>query len=454
MGLDTQNAPKVLLGLDSERPNPSTLAEGYFFKPKDVTRLDILQIDGGIRSWVSLFGGSSVTPLVDPIFYVDPVFGNDSNSGTVFFPFATIDHALKALTPGWYGLATVRLRAGVHTLASRTVFPASLGDSTSTAGNLLFDGIDNTDSGLGTRTSNSGTTGGTFPSPVFGTVVDNVGGLTVNAWRGSFVRFTSGATLNGRCFLIASNSSTTFTICGSIPVAPTTETFVVEHPAATVTWASSEVMQGTLPVGFQNIWLAGGGGSNSLQLGGFIMGLQKCKFSSIGTGGLRLRNGSGLADLLAIQGYLGNTSIVQQCGSHFKDLEIQIRLGSTSGLGPSQVNLNRSLFENADTEHFNGTTIQYINSYFVGNSWVRMGYGSVGLISSCRFDAVTPAPIISSIIASAFGAAVVFSKRSSGTVGACDISNTPATTAPGDGTLVEDSSTIDIADTIGTGNAA
>lgn len=393
--------------------------------------------------------GSSSTILTDPTFYVDPVGGNDANAGTISAPFATIDHALKTLSPGWFGLATINVRAGTNTIGNRTVFPSPLGNSNTSAGGIVINGVDSTDSGLGARTANGGTAG-SFQA--FGTVIDSVGGLTVNQWRGSFLRFTSGATLNGRSFLIAENSATTFTICGIIAVAPTTETFVIETPAAIVSWSGTQGMQGSCPVGVQNLAFSGGGGSNAFRWSGFVLGQQRCAFANMGSSGLAPRNGAGLTDMNALLSYLGATTLVQQCGSYFNGTPISLQLGSASGLEPISTNLNRCLFKNSSTEQLAGGTLQYVSCYFLGDSWVRSLYGTTALVAASRFNAVTPAPVTTAAT-SALGAALVFSRGSTGVVSNCDISNTPNTTAPGDGIFLEDGSRVDVPTTTGTGNA-
>lgn len=450
MTLESTNlAPKVLRGPDGGYPDPSTVNAGDFYQALNVVKLYIAKNNGGVWSWDLIAGVAPSVFLTDPAFYVDPVSGNDNNAGTIGSPFATINHALQALSPGWFGLAMINLRAGTNTIGNRTAFPSPLGNSNTSAGGIVINGVDNTDSGLGARTANGGTIG-SFQT--FGTVIDSVGGLTVNQWRGSFLRFTSGATLNGRSFLIAENSAATFTICGIIAVAPTTETFVIETPAGTVAWSGTQAMQGACPVGVQNLAFSGGGGTNAFRWSGFVLGQQKCTFANMGTGGIQPRDGAGLTDMNAILSYLGATTLTQQCGSYFNGTPITLQLSSTGGLAPISTNLNRCLFKNSSTEQLAGGTLQYVSCYFVGDSWVRSLYGTVSLLAACRFNAVTPAPITTATT-SALGAALVFSRGCTGVVSNCDISNTPNTTAPGDAIFMEDGSRVDIPTVTGTGNA-
>lgn len=394
---------------------------------------------------------ASWLPYTDPSFYVDPVGGNDANNGTIGAPFLTIDRVNQVVAPGFFGTLTINLRAGTHTIAAKTVWPSPSGKNSATAGGVLLNGVDNTDSGLGARTSAGGTTGSVA---TFGTCIDSVGGLVVNAHRGQFLRFTSGATLNGRSFLIDANSAGTFTLVGTLPVAPTTETFVVETPAAVVSWAASQTMMGAGVVGAQNVAFSGGGGANVLRLSGLVFGQQRCTFASIGTGGIALRNNAQLVNTSALVQYLGTLSITQSCGSHFNGVtQISLNLSAASGGSPACISLNQCLLTDTNIQVFGPINTQFVSCSYRGNSWTRVGYKGMFTASGCRWDAVTPAPALPSAIVGASGAAVVISKGAFGTVSNSDISNTPATTAPGDAIFGEDGSQLGVDTVTGAGNA-
>jgi hypothetical protein len=495
MSLDTQTAPAVILGPDIERPLPDTVPEGYFFKPLGIARLDILEVVGGVRVWSSVAGGVTgptgatgatgptgatgatgpagpsgtaqgtspitvngdnavhsasgalvyaLTPLVDPVFYVDPATGNDTNPGTIGSPFLTINHALQVLTPGWYGFATINLRAGTNTIGNKTVIPAGLGNTATDAGGLLINGVDNTQDAIGNRTASGGTAGS---QATFGTVVDSVGGLTVNAHRGKFLRFTSGATLNNRVYLIEGNTATTFTVQGSIATAPTTETFVVETPSAIITWPGTEVFMGFGSIlGLQNVILNGPGGSNFVSINELVIGLQKVQLTNLGSFGITLGEHSSLINLSAMTAQLGTTTLAQQCGAYFNFN------AAISPLSTSRMSLSRCLFQDVRIEMFQAGLFQALDCTFRGNAYVRSIFN--GFISFDRFhmDTVTPAPQSTAFIGS-FGAAIVLSKGATATILHGDISNTPATGGPGDAILVEDRSNMQTSNMTGTGNA-
>lgn len=471
MALSTQNAPIVNSGPDGERPDPAGVSEGNFFKPEGIPRIDILERVDGVSSWVSIPTGVvgtaqgvspitingdnaphdsseglvyALTPLANPLFYVDPVTGNDNNTGTIGSPFLTINHALKALIPGWYGLATLNLRAGTHTISNKTVVPRGLGNTGATAGGLLINGVDNTDSGLGPRTASGGTTGS---QATFGTVVDSVGGLTANAHRGKFIRFTSGATLNNRAYLIEDNTTTTFTIEGSITAAPTTETFVVETPAAVISWVGSQAIMGFGSIlGLQNVVLNGPGGSSSLSVNETILGLQKIHLTNLGSSGIILGEHSSIINLSSLAAQLGTTTITQQCGSWF-NFNAAISIVSTG-----RMSVSRSLFDSVRCEMFQMGMFQGIDCTFRGNAYIRSVFNGDVSLDRFRFIAVNPSALNNSLLG-AYGAAIVLSKGSTGSIIHGDISNTPATAGPGDAVLVEDRSSAQISVMTGTGNA-
>jgi hypothetical protein len=69
------------------------------------------------------------------------------------------------------------------------------------------------------------------------------------------------------------------------------------------------------------------------------------------------------------------------------------------------------------------------------------------------FDAVTPAPVSSGTVVEGTGAVIVIGTKSVGLISNVEISNTPATTSPGDAILVQDGSQVTISTVVGSGNA-
>jgi hypothetical protein len=448
MSIITQNAPKSLQGPGAERPNALTLPDtGTIWLSWENDTFSFLKNENGARSWVDITGGGGLTILTDPVFYVDPVNGNDGGSGTISSPFETINHALNELSPGWYGTATINLRAGTSTIANRLSLPSPLGNTITTTGSLLFNGVDNTDSGLGSRTSAGGTTGtlNVSADPVMGTLIDSVGGLGVNTYRGSFIRFTSGATLNGKSFLIAKNSATTFTISGVFPVAPTTETFVVETPAAVITWVGAAGWFGSVQWGLQNIAISGPGGSTLLEIHGLQVNFQRCSIANIGVE-ILLREGASFSDLSTVLALFGTLTISQRCGVYFN--------GVTLVFNPlTFMNMSECLFRDSPCEILGPCGWQVGKSYYVGNSYVRGMYGAFFVLIQSILDTVTPAPTSILIVVGADGAAIVASKNSTLVLSNVIISDTPSTTSPGDAVLLQDGSEATLSRVTGSGNA-
>jgi len=457
------NVP-LIQGLDGARPDPLTVPlTGTIFSPRGVSRIDILQEIAGVKTWVSIGTGASTVStqfpiagdgtvaspvslsiLTNPTYYVDPVSGSDSNAGTITHPFATINHALQILTPGWYGAATINLRAGTHTLTNFTLIPRGLGNGLTTSGGVLINGVDNTQDPIGNRTASGGTIGS---QATFGTVIDSVGGLTVNAFQGKFLRFTSGATLNGLSYLIEQNSSTTFTVEGSFPVAPTTETFVIETPAAILTWPGTQTFMGFgAPMGLMNVILNGAGGSNFVTFNEMVVGIQKTQMNNFGSFGITLGEHSSIVNLTAIAPQLGSPTIPNQCGGLFNFN------GPISPLSTTRISLTKCLFKDAHLTLLQGSQFQALDSTFIGNAYIRSLWGAFVSLDRFHFIAVNASPGATNTIGG-LGAAIVLSKGAAGSILHGDISNTPATFGAGDAILVEDRSVLQISNMTGTGNA-
>jgi len=437
--MDTARNPVVLYAPIGQIPDPTNLGSpGAFFKPAGVSGLYICDSN----QWIPIGGVPAI--LQDPVFYVDPVSGNDNNSGTISSPFATINHALQVLSVGWFGTATVNLRAGTSTLGNNTVIPQGRGNSSATAGGIVINGVDNAQDPIGPRTASGGTAG---VQVAFGTVVDSVGGLVSNAHRGKFLRFTSGAILNGLSFLIEGNSTTTFTVEGSMPTAPTTETFVVETPAATISWPGTQAFIGLGSIlGLQNVILSGGGGGSFVFFTGLTVGVQRVQMLNFGSSGITMGDHSSLINLTALAPQIGSLVIPNQCGC-FYNFNAAISLVSTA-----RMSVSTSLFQDVRVELLQLGFFQALDSTFRGNAYVRAVSGGSISFDRFHFDTVTPAPTSTKFIGG-FGAAIVASKGSTLSVLHGDISNTPNTTAPGDAVLVEDKSSAEFSNMTGTGNA-
>lgn len=419
---------------------PLTVTSGTSFG-SDVVITDSLTVLGNL--YVS---GTITTNLVlNPNYYIDPINGNDGNnhSGTIGDPLASMGEALKRLSLPYSGSATVNFVTGTFDLTNipTIILPSNQGVGIH-SNPIMFKGL-MIDGGLGTRTASVGTTGS---GVTFGTVTDSTGGLTVNAWRGYYIRYTSGNN-NGRTFMIASNTSNVFTICGAhFGTISNGDTFVVEKPGSKLSWTGNLSLLGNgNTLGIQNIELAGPGGSSVTrftQVGLEVSGLW---ITGIGSGQCQLNHSS--LSLLQQSVVFTNTGLTSTpIGVYFKSANGGNPLTQTVA---SRISIRRSLFDGCPIDIQQPSFCQIQDSYHVGNSYIRAINNSFISIIQNRLDTVSSAPVGPGGIS---GSAIVISNGATGFLQSVDISNTPANVGFGDGISVLEGSRVDISGVVGSGN--
>lgn len=244
----TQLAPNVYTGLFSQLPNPNGYRNGDIYYASDTNVLFVLLI---INATNRIWSAASV-PFSTPVqLFVDPVNGNNSNSGfSAASALQTLTAALQRLQRGWTSTATITLLAGTYNLGTNpylTVPAPAPGGSP-----LLIQGTMVEPAGAtGTRTP-SGGTAGTFNPPAASTWQDSVGGFGVNAYKGTTLRSLATDPIGALRFMIVSNTANTFTtvpaIAAGAPVAA--DQYVVEDWASHIVWTGDAVfcLEGALSI--------------------------------------------------------------------------------------------------------------------------------------------------------------------------------------------------------------
>jgi len=465
MTLATNNYPQIIEGPIGEQPDPTQCNLGTIFIPDGTAEIHVVQLSGGVHVWTTLGtgtlainnvhsnflsgAGTTASPLIFLLpnnveIWVDPVAGNNNNNGTVGSPVQTLTEALLRIAPGWTGKCRIHLNPGTYALGAspKLVFPAPPGGVA--AEPLVIDGLGTTDSGLGTLTVGVGSTQGA--APVFGTVVDSVGGFTVNAFRGKLLRFTSGA-LSGNSYWIFSNSASVITIVTQFASAPVAgATYVIEDSAQLFTWSGTLELEGR----------------------GTTLGLYNLTFSTSGSIDLR-----GSFDIYASKVRWNNTQITINQGvgiALLSPFSQQWPSGSlpvvtTSFLGPqfsggslfptqnSRVNLSFSFMNACKTAMAQQCFFSLVDSGAFGAAAISaINQGCSLSITRVTMDTITPVTF-NVQNPRANGAAVVIANGSSALIADTLIQNTPNTTAPGDAILITDHSVATVENVSGTGNA-
>lgn len=468
MGLITQRNVTLIEGHSNLRPSADGIQPGTLFLATDTEKFFVLQRENGVSSWVTLnpdFPTFTVTtslpyhtsgdgtvsnPVIFALptnveYWVDPATGNDNNDGSSGSPLQTLGEALKRLGPGWLGKARIHLQAGTYALGTspKLFIPAPPGGLN--AEPILIDGLSSTDSGLGTRTVGAGSTQGSVPT--FGTLVDSVGGLTANAFVGSFIRFLTGVRAN-QSYLIMSNTATTFTVVGSFSSgAPANgDTYVIETPAANITWVGTLVLEGhASALGQYNLNFGTAGG---IDLHDLTLYQNRIRYPSVTAFQLFERAAvTGLFSFTNLYASGSLSQIINTVGSYWGAGGIFLQAASRFVPG-------NSLFSGCTIQPSPGAVMDLAVCGFRATSWVRLSDGVVGRIFQCNFNAVTGAPAGGSIFfPDAFGAAVIACANSTLNLFDTVIASTPSTNAPGDAILVADGAVATIGNVSGSGNA-
>jgi hypothetical protein len=388
----------------------------------------------------------ATTPL-DPALYVDPA-GSDAAAGTLASPLLTLGEALARLrATGWRGKPRITMAAGDYALGAspKILFPTNGAAGTSEPILLTCARVD---SGLGTRTVASSTAGS---GSTHGTVTETTGGLTVNAWRGWVLRFTSGPRLNFRYF-IASNTATVYTLAGSLSVPTNGNTFVVEKPGSNLTWTGTLSINGHGSiVGFQDVGFVPSDTTGVFRWTNIVAMLAGCWFAGWGgsaaIGGFQIIGNVRFDNITTVTTTFSDNAALTTLGAYFFPGVASSPIAVNAGCA---FNMQRSVYNNAAIDATQAqATILSQTSYHCGAAYVRAQAAATVTLVGETLDTITPAPAVTG---AAQGAAIVIGKQAYGLLLNVAVSSTPATTSPGDAVLVAGGHA-DLSGVTGSGNA-
>lgn len=318
---------------------------------------------------------------------IDPSAGDDDNRGGFHSPIRTLKEALRRCERGWRTVCRISLGPGSHALGDNPniTVPAGVGVR---AEPLLLVG-DTEDSGLGNREAVGGTTGGgsTFP-----TVVDAVGGLVVDAYRGFVVRFVAGnpVLVDDTRHMIASNTADTLTLVGALPAVPAPgDRFVIERPASSITWTGDAVLSGTV-LGLADVRLDGPGGDVYFQLVQLGLYINNVWFTGMGTGpGLTVGPSAAIKMFASAPRLFSDVATTRHPGAYFNAGD-RGRIGVLAG---GTLSVGRSVWNNVATGAAQpGAFIQCLRGAAFGRSHFRVQNGALVSLRWFRFADVSSAP--------------------------------------------------------------
>lgn len=387
----------------------------------------------------------SLSVPTNPTLYCNWSTGSDNASGTSAHPFKSVHTALAFFRKrGWKGKPRIWM-TGVEALGSNPQLHFPVNGAAGAHEPILIQSTTTTDSGQGSRTVSASSAGSGL---TFATITDSTATWTVNQWQGYLCRITSG-TQAGKQYWIATNTSTALTLVGTATAPAVGSTFVIEEPGSGVSWTNTlSVYGGGTVLGLHTIMLQGDGSTSSMTLyGGTTFLIQATKVKNLASGGITMRSGARIDTFGTTTTPFSDNPTLQICGGSFIT---SASSGSIFLQAGSYVSLSRSFFKNTpiDCQVGNGFA-QVATGYLTGFSPCRNFNGTLSLVT-CIFDTVTPS---AAFTGAGQGAAVVVGKGSWGLLVTVQISNTPATTSPGDGVLVMKAHA-EFSGVTGTGNAA
>jgi len=183
--------------------------------------------------YAAIFASILAFSQVDSAVYVDSVLGSDTNDGTITRPVATVpvgaakvpaSHAKKCRLV-LVGVGPYAVPAGFQWTPSVAVGPSA--EPMIVVGSFV-------------QVGGTGTTG-TISSITANVMTPVTGGMTVNAFRGHFVRFLTGAGA-GRTVPITSNDATTISTYGNWSGFVATDTYEIVRAAAQITGTTMGIM--------------------------------------------------------------------------------------------------------------------------------------------------------------------------------------------------------------------
>jgi hypothetical protein len=197
---------------------PTSALQGTLFLHTPTGRNVLLQYDGSTWQPIASYGTTTI--------YVDNTDGTDAvdKGGAVDAgAYKTLGYAWSSLAGTVYGSVVINVNAETYTEDwSPRNGPTIVGNYA-----ITIQGATTT---AKSGTAAAGSVQGTGSTQ--GTLVDNTGGITVNTHANKFLKITSG-TCNGQIRVIDSNTSDTYTICGTWDTAAPSaaDTYIVYTPA-------------------------------------------------------------------------------------------------------------------------------------------------------------------------------------------------------------------------------
>lgn len=318
---------------------------------------------------------------------VDPIRGDDNNNdGSLTLPLKTLNEAFRRCESGWRMTCRISLAPGTYDLGTNPTINVPSGAGIGAEPLLIMGEME--ESILGSRVVGPGSTRGSGAN--FGTVADSGRGLTVDAWRGYTIEFTSGSSaLAGRRYLIASNTTSTFTVVDSMAAVPAAgDVFVVKRPAASIVWTGNLEISGTL-LGLANLRFDGPGGAVYTSITQLDTLISNVWFTGIGSGALRIGPGASLKMIGSTPG-LFSTFQALGGGGYFQSANPGAAVALQS---PAIVSISRSVWSGVAVKALQNSFFQCLGGVAFGAAHHRAQNNSILALARFRFSGVSAAPV-------------------------------------------------------------
>ncbi len=342
----------------------------------------------------------------DLALYVDAA-GDDNATGSINYPLATLDEAIKRATQtSWTRSAAIWIGAGTFATANINQcyrIPAGAGPDAlplEIIGTLV-------DSGLGVQTVTSAANGTQI---VGAELTVSAAAYAVDAYRGYQYRFLSGTSsdaLHRSARMVATNSSTVITQAGAAGSGAAGDTLVLEKPGTVISCASVTGSDGIVrwpgftgaQVVLRNVELRS---TSIVMIGCTVIG--ECVWITPNI------TSTSFVTYVTIDGKLisgAAFSLIPGCGSRIADVPFSLYACNGVGfyfnagaLAPGQCTLfvtegsfalvSASVFSGVQTNCRHGGAAELFSNYFVGDSAVGVYRGGYVAIENSVFTGVTP----------------------------------------------------------------
>jgi len=203
-----------------------------------VLNVGVFFLRGGITNshWE---GPDKWATIADMKIYVDPAGDDDTGTGAVGAPYATIKRAYKDVPYTLRHAVQVHIATGTYT----DDWPARIENKIEGTGQLVFDGIDGLSDDEGTLTSALTTTiADAYAGYIILEATVQVGGApgwTANEHRGKFIKVLTGTNAGGIAAIVGNTADTLTVHAGHLTLPDTADTFTIGTPLAKVTISST-----------------------------------------------------------------------------------------------------------------------------------------------------------------------------------------------------------------------